>query len=36
MVKTSGPEYEVGGGLDPLAARALLARITDAASMRCT
>jgi hypothetical protein len=29
MVKTSTPEYEVGGGLDPLAARALLARIID-------
>lgn len=27
MVKTSNPEYEVGGGLDPVAARALLARI---------
>jgi integrase len=29
MVKTRNPEYEVGGGLDPTTARALLARITD-------
>jgi len=29
MVKTSNPEYEVGGGLDPMAARTLLAKITD-------
>lgn len=29
MVKTSNPEYEVGDGLDPLAARALLSKITD-------
>ncbi len=29
MVKTRSPDYEVGGGLDPVAARALLARITD-------
>ncbi len=29
MVRTSNPEYEVGGGLDPVAARALLAKITD-------
>ena len=29
MVKTRNPEYEIGGGLDPVAARALLARITD-------
>lgn len=29
MVKTRNPEYEVGGGLDPVAARALLAGITD-------
>jgi integrase len=28
MVKTSNPEYEVGGGLDPLAAHTLLAKIT--------
>lgn len=27
LVKTSNPEYEVGGGLDPIAARALLAKI---------
>lgn len=29
MVKTRNPEYDVGGGLDPTAARALLARIAD-------
>lgn len=29
LVKVSNPEYEVGGGLDPVAARALLAKITD-------
>ena len=29
MVKTRNPEYDVGGGLDPTTARALLARITD-------
>lgn len=29
LVKISNPEYEVGGGLDPVAARALLAKITD-------
>ena len=29
MVNTRNPDYEVGGGLDPVAARALLARTTD-------
>jgi len=29
MVKTSNPEYEVGGGLDPIGARALLGKIID-------
>lgn len=29
MVKTRNPDYAVGGGLDPVAARALLARIAD-------
>lgn len=29
MVRTSNPDYEVGGGLDPIAARALLRSIGD-------
>lgn len=29
MVKTSSPDYTVGAGLDPLAARTLLAQIGD-------
>lgn len=29
LVKISNPEYEVGGGLDPVAARALLEKIAD-------
>jgi integrase len=29
LVKISNPEYEVGAGLDPIAARALLAKIAD-------